>query len=635
MTRYSLFNNKLPFTRIKSLKSSLAENRSYHESLLSAARISRQRVPWLRSKLTVIGRGRAGKTSTVRSLLNRPFNPEWTSTVGADTLLVKASRMNQSKPWEEVKAIQTSNVLVQRLALKLLEDRSTSVVHAGISMSDATISKSRKQLNDSKDKQAGRREGEERSERRQALYESRTVFAEARDELETVRLQVIDLGGQEVYRVTHDLFLTRFGVYVYVFDLTDMGTVDKTNAVLEDFTFWIASISFYTSNAQLCIVATHADGVRNTLEAAKPLLKAVSRKWSESGIRLIRNDRGNPLFLVDNKSGNGVDALRLALYQAMKEEDYMNEEVPPQWGYALEAIHAKGMWVERSIVREVCDAFGIAEMGEMLGFFHDMGLVYYNRSSEVLKAVVTTNLSWLVQAFAAVIHDERVHSICDSAGEVGLEHDADLLYKRGIVSRDLLEFLWDRTQVDFLIHLLQELLLVSQWRFMSGSPSDLYLIPSMLPQMATGFENAAEGWTFRLDFSYLPEGVFERVMCHIVNHASGALEPPVLCKGAGRIAVGTNATVRLRRELYRIVVTVSDAQHAGLYLNMIQSVIKHIQQRVSSRSLTYHVTVQMPGGEFIAFDQAVRAKVEPWTAVGLRNRENRVEVDLVKAFMDI
>src|SRR5690606_41876457 len=35
-----------------------------------------------RCKLMIIGQGRAGKTSTVRSLLGIPFNPMWDSTIG-------------------------------------------------------------------------------------------------------------------------------------------------------------------------------------------------------------------------------------------------------------------------------------------------------------------------------------------------------------------------------------------------------------------------------------------------------------------------------------------------------------------------------------------------------------------------
>lgn len=38
----------------------------------------------MRSKLMVIGYGKAGKTSTVRSLLGKPFHSEWKSTIGAE-----------------------------------------------------------------------------------------------------------------------------------------------------------------------------------------------------------------------------------------------------------------------------------------------------------------------------------------------------------------------------------------------------------------------------------------------------------------------------------------------------------------------------------------------------------------------
>ena len=44
--------------------------------------------PWLRAKLMLVGEGRAGKTSTKRTLLGLQFNPNEPSTVGADTTSV-------------------------------------------------------------------------------------------------------------------------------------------------------------------------------------------------------------------------------------------------------------------------------------------------------------------------------------------------------------------------------------------------------------------------------------------------------------------------------------------------------------------------------------------------------------------
>ena len=46
--------------------------------------------PWMRSKLMVIGQGRAGKTATIRSLTCEEFDPNLASTLGASLTQTKA-----------------------------------------------------------------------------------------------------------------------------------------------------------------------------------------------------------------------------------------------------------------------------------------------------------------------------------------------------------------------------------------------------------------------------------------------------------------------------------------------------------------------------------------------------------------
>lgn len=58
---------------------------------------------WNHSKLMVLGRGRSGKTSTVRSLLNLQFRKQWDSTVGASINQASIDiRGNHNTSWREI-----------------------------------------------------------------------------------------------------------------------------------------------------------------------------------------------------------------------------------------------------------------------------------------------------------------------------------------------------------------------------------------------------------------------------------------------------------------------------------------------------------------------------------------------------
>lgn len=66
---------------------------------LSATLNATDRVAWMQSKLMVVGEGRAGKTSTVRTLLGEPFVHDLDSTVGANLTYAKS---NPKESWSEV-----------------------------------------------------------------------------------------------------------------------------------------------------------------------------------------------------------------------------------------------------------------------------------------------------------------------------------------------------------------------------------------------------------------------------------------------------------------------------------------------------------------------------------------------------
>ena len=81
--------------------------------------------PFMRAKLLLVGRGRAGKTSTVKSLLSKPFDAKEASTIGCNTKESTASleRVDATCAWRELNEANTNcelnRVLAQHVALQL------------------------------------------------------------------------------------------------------------------------------------------------------------------------------------------------------------------------------------------------------------------------------------------------------------------------------------------------------------------------------------------------------------------------------------------------------------------------------------------------------------------------------------
>ena len=81
------------------------------QNILRDAIMNGDSMAWMRSKLMLVGEGRAGKTSTLRSLLGQVFNENQQSTIGADmadciidNFNVTLDQDETGKPWQEVTA---------------------------------------------------------------------------------------------------------------------------------------------------------------------------------------------------------------------------------------------------------------------------------------------------------------------------------------------------------------------------------------------------------------------------------------------------------------------------------------------------------------------------------------------------
>ena len=77
----------------------------------------KHKAPWKRSKLMVVGEGGAGKTATVRSLLNKVFDEKWDSTVG-----VSITETNASNVWTPDNKNGYAQTIAERLAVAVQED---------------------------------------------------------------------------------------------------------------------------------------------------------------------------------------------------------------------------------------------------------------------------------------------------------------------------------------------------------------------------------------------------------------------------------------------------------------------------------------------------------------------------------
>ena len=463
----------------------------------------------------------------------------------------------------------------------------------------------------------------------------------------------LDSGGQMVFQSLHHLFLTRYGVYLLVFSLTELVTAPAKS--LKYIKHWTDSIDLHAPAAPFLFVGTFADAIeRDQLSAIKnQLVEGLGSSVFDS----------NNFHVVSNKTHKGIPELRQAVEQVTKSLSYVYTEVSVKWMKALDMLvsHSKGStsgteapgdgeepWVQRdAFAKEVVSRrLGTRrEVDDMLGLFHEFGAVLYFRSSESLKDLIICKPQWVIDSISQVIRDKDVHGLnMRELSKRGLDQDARRLLREGIASRDLLECLWEDDQVDYLISLMHRLLLMSTWH--ESQSESMFLIPSMTSQTLEEGEQDNffdEGFSGRFRFPVLPYGVFERILCLCVSLSQSSsitseerVQQPLFMQRAAVIWLNTDCRLALRHvegePEFRFAV--NGKQHANSTLHSLQAMMRKVKQEFAGNRLNWEVILSC-NGEWVDLQTAKAGEMDPWFSMQEEEKKEHQGSWALQPFFDV
>jgi GTPase SAR1 family protein len=261
--------------------------------------------PWGRSKVMIVGDGRAGKTALARSLLGEDFrHTESTIGISQMTCDVKHAEIGSGgnngdtaaaangvgSGWEEYlkpdKELEAALAKIVAQRRGLMGDTQQSEEAAVLppqggedsdsgSDTDSVGSEQRGAGNDARSgtaQGAGNRRRNRHRDRVSVQNDGTEDGAEDNDDADAPRkalvideglvmkylaslnnstkfvISLFDYGGQSVFNVIHHLFLTRYGVYALVFNLEQLTSPDVTvrEGCLSTLSFWLNSIIMHT-----------------------------------------------------------------------------------------------------------------------------------------------------------------------------------------------------------------------------------------------------------------------------------------------------------------------------------------------------------------------------------------------------
>jgi GTPase SAR1 family protein len=425
---------------------------------------------WGRSKIMLMGEGRAGKTCLGRALLGKSFITDSTSTKAMDAFSVGIALGAASTcgSWDEQE--QSDSVLADAIGALAL-----TVPQGDLTAAVSTTS----EPNRASRSFWGRMSKPEKNRKQMKLEHKKQVITRLRitEEVEVdiaptirkiaggnlrnsgIEVSLFDFGGQDVFNCLHPYFLTRFGVSIVVFNMTwfEGACPEKSAEALSYLSFWLNSVVINTTDkgktAPIVLVGTHKDIIFDA-EAHRRISKllsdtfGVSKAWKAVVINVSSQ---LTFFPVDNTLGARdvtISHLSGTVEALLMQDSQVNAEIPLTWYYALDALNAVQRNNEYSIPFE--RAFNILlkcgvearKVEAVLAFFRDTGRLMWYATKELKGVVILDPVGFFVKPVTRVICDPELHWM-EAHAVYALQYPAEYeaMRQRGFVSEPLLSAL--------------------------------------------------------------------------------------------------------------------------------------------------------------------------------------------------
>lgn len=297
-----------------------------------------------------------------------------------------------------------------------------------------------------------------------------------------VKVNVWDFGGQEIYRSTHQFFLTKRSLYIFVWDA-------RVSENYFSFSYWLNIINTLASESPIIVVMNKADVRSKEIDTITLKLKY------KNIVDFIK---------VSCKTKRGVKDLQFLIKDSIVKLDHIGDK----WSnkrIAIKEIVEKieSDYVDYDYFHSICidNGLSVEEIPYFVEQLHDLGTFMHFKNNDLLKSLIIINPEWATDAVYFVLDDEKAAS---RNGKLTL---AD--YKRAWKN----ETKYNNMFME-LIALMQEFKLC-----FNTNDGTNYIVPQLLSASAVNYDPFEDSNTYEVIYSYkfMPAGIIEYFICDNSN----------------------------------------------------------------------------------------------------------------------
>jgi internalin A len=291
------------------------------------------------------------------------------------------------------------------------------------------------------------------------------------------RVNIWDFGGQEIYHSTHQFFLTKRSVYVLVSDERKEDT---------DFRYWLDVVNLLSDGSPLIIVQNRKQG-----------------RIHELDVRTLRQEYPNLVgtLSVDLSDNSGLAETITRVRRELELLPHIGTALPKTWQDVRMALDADTREYISSIeFFRICAEHGFvreADMRQLGGFLHDLGICLYFQEDPVLSRTVVLKPEWGTGAVYRVLDDPRI------------------VANQGVFGPDDLRRIWHEPIYE---PVRDELLrLMAKFSLCFPVPAtEQYVAPQLLSSIRPAYPWDEPGdLTLRYEYDVMPKGIVRRLIVEL------------------------------------------------------------------------------------------------------------------------
>ena len=295
--------------------------------------------------------------------------------------------------------------------------------------------------------------------------------------IKNFRLNLWDFGGQEIYHATHQFFLTKRSLYLFVWEARKDD--DRVS-----FSYWLNVIRLLSDNAPVIMVMNKCD------ERIKEINQASIQKQFPNVI---------DFYKVSASENVRISDLRNRIIDEVEKLEHIGTTLPKQWvdiRSQLEEMKESGTnYLTYEEYEEVCSRYGLGkEQAKYLAeYYHQLGVILYFSDNPVLENVVFLNPEWATDAVYRITDYRPIVNNC------------------GRFHFDQLKNVWKDYPDDKYVVLLA--LMVKFELCFNLDGTEEYIVPELLAAEKSQLEwNYKNNLRFQYEYEFMPAGIVTRFM---------------------------------------------------------------------------------------------------------------------------